>query len=574
MKFEINGQIVFHNKLYTQENLNRMENYILDVVKNQNNSDVVAIAMNRSPLLLVTITAFLKRGIPFLPIDCSFPEERIEYMLNRANVKTIISDSLRTICGMDTLYVTWDEETILAYDSIVPNESEALSDEALAYIMYTSGTTGMPKGVEVLRKGLKNALDGIMDAVIFEPDCRIACLANMTFDIFFLESVMALDEGMTVILADENERNNPRLIQKLVINNRVNALQCTPSTIRMIEMTDRDLSFLKDIKTMMLGGEALPKSMLATLQKTVSGHIYNLYGPTETTIWATVSDLTHESEINIGEAINNVQVFIVNDDMELVQDGIEGEIIISGIGVSRGYLGEPEKTEKVFVNFNNAGENIRVYRTGDFGYRDKNGVLFCIGRRDNQVKILGHRIELGDIEYNISRISDIDTNVVAAVDSLEEGSRLICFYISKQELQETKLRAEAAKYLPEYMIPGSWIRVPKLLYTSSGKISRKDMLNEYYKTVAPSDSENTSKSATEESDNRSDILKQIAECFDTDIEVTLETALDSLGMNSLVYVSCLVKIEELFDFEFDDEMLALSYFETFGNLVDTIEANR
>ncbi len=573
MDFNIKGNVIFHNRVYSNEQLIKMENYVLEVINGYEENQIVALVLTRTPLMLATVFALLKRGIPFLPLDISFPEERLNYMLEKANVKTILSDCVTSVCGISTVMINSDEQDILKRATVFQDINQnAISDEQVAYILFTSGSTGLPKAVEVVRRGLKNFIEGIIETVIFESDCRIACLTSMTFDIFFLESVLALNEGMTVVLADDKERNNPRLIQKLLVSNCVNTMQCTPSSMRMMEMIDPDLRFLEKIRTLMLGGEPLPQTLLLTLQKVVSGHIYNMYGPTETTIWSTVSDLTNADEVNIGRAIKNTEVYIVDEKLSEVTDGEEGEILISGAGLAKRYLNDDEKTRRSFIMICNNNKAIRAYRTGDFGFKNEYGVLFCTGRRDNQVKVLGHRIELGDVEHHIARIQNIVNNVVT-VDQ-NDGNRLICFYLSEQTLSDSYLRKEALKLLPDYMVPESWIRVPSLLYTLSGKTDRKAMLLEYKKGIEQGEDSYLINDSGQRNDNCENlILKQIIDCFDMKNDIiTADTVLESLGLDSLKYVSCLVNIEDLFDIEFEDEMLLSNYFETVGDIEEFVKS--
>lgn len=572
MEFKINGNVIFHNEHYSCEQLNRIENYILEVIKDYENNQIIALALSRTPMMLATIFALLKKGIPFLPLDISLPEGRLSYMLDKAAIKTIISDSVSSVCGISTKMVSSDTRIILKQDQNYQKEhNNNIDDENIAYILYTSGSTGLPKAVEVLRHGLINFIEGISESVQFESDCRIACLTNMSFDIFFLESVLALQKGMTVVLADDRERNNPRLIRKLIVNNCVNTMQCTPSLIRMMQMIDPDLTFLNNIKILMLGGEPLPKTMLYSIQKVLSGKIYNMYGPTETTIWSTVSNLTNADNVNIGKEIKNTEVFIVDDNLNMVGEGEEGEILIAGAGLARRYLNDDEKTKKSFITITNKNKLIRVYRTGDYGYRDLSGTLFCTGRKDNQVKVLGHRIELGDVEHHIGRIQNIENNVVVA--NPNDNNRLVCFYLSKHTMADSNLRKEALKYLPDYMIPESWIRVPSLLYTSSGKVDRKEMLSIYmYNTETVLESELSQVLSQGNDTYENDILNKIIECFNIDYDgISSETEIELLGLDSLTYVTCLVNVEDLFDIEFEDEMLLNDFFKTIGDIEDFVK---
>lgn len=528
----------------------------------------VALAMQRTPLLMVTLFALLKRGITFLPVDPSFPTERLQYMLKKAEIDTILSDCERNICEYKTLFLENEDTAYEAFDGLqlsCGQENEVNND--VAYILFTSGTTGNPKAVEVFRSGLSNFIEGIMEAVTFEQETRIICITNATFDIFFLESILALKMGMMVVLADEEERKNPRLVKRLIENNDVNTIQCTPSTIRMLAMVDSEYSFLKGVKTLMIGGEPFPPTLLQTLQKVMRGRIYNMYGPTETTIWSTVGNLTTAASVNIGKPIKATEVFIVDANLNRLETGEEGEILIAGKGLAKGYLKDEERTTESFVTIQGETELIRAYRTGDYGYLDRDGNFVCTGRRDSQVKILGHRIELGDVEYNISRINRVENNVVV-VDP-DTGNRLICFFIGSVKIDEKKLRYETLKFLPEYMVPSVWICVDELIYTASGKIDRKAMWLHYSEKVK----EEQDGLASIISEGHDDIVAKILECFSIAEGVLNEdTELKSLGLDSIEYVSCLIDIEEVFDIEFMDEMLSADYFGTIKDMANYIQS--
>lgn len=564
MNFDMTGQVIFHGQLFSNNHLKNLEAIVLKKISGLKQGEKIALAMERTPLMLVTLFALLKKGIPFLPINTSFPMERLEYMLYKAEIKTILSDSKGTICGRKTVYLPYPKEAYFSEvkDSNVSEKTEDISEDETAYILFTSGTMGLPKAVDVLRKGLKNFIEGIVEKVIFPQDCRIACITNMTFDIFFLESILALNAGMTIVLADENERNNPRLIKKLIDDNKVNVMQCTPSTMRMLEMIDSEYGFLQNMETLMIGGEPFPPTLLATLRNVMPGRIYNMYGPTETTIWSTLSDLTEAKEVNIGKPIKNTEVYIVDEELKLVPEGEEGEIVIAGVGLARGYLHDKERTEKAFISLKMDLGVIRAYRTGDFGYVGSNRDYFCTGRRDDQVKVLGHRIELGDVEHHIGRIPGIRSNVVIA--DPEDANRLMCFYLSDEEIKESDLRKEALELLPDYMVPNNWVRVEELLYTASDKIDRKSMLAKY---------RNTEQKCKEEKreDKADDILRILKEVFEfTGQAIEPDTVLKSLGVDSIKYISVIVELEEVFDIDFEDEMLSGDYFTVIQDLTDYI----
>lgn len=564
MDFELRGQIICKDQVFDNSCLKQMEEEVLSNFFNLRKGERVALALERTPLMMVTLIALLEKGIPFLPFDTSFPEERLNYMLDKAEIGTIISNQemdLNIMGGRKVLRLS--DMNGSSTPGIVASEEEIDSNET-AYILFTSGTTGLPKAVNVLRKGLRNFIEGIVEKVEFPKECRIACITNITFDIFFLESVLALTRGMTVVLADESERNNPRLIKKLIEDNRVNVMQCTPSTMKMLEMIDPSLQFLQNMDVLMLGGEPFPSTMLNLLQKVVRGKIYNMYGPTETTIWSTLSDLTNAKEINIGKPIKNTAIYIADDGMNLLEAETEGEILIAGDGLAKGYINDEERTKKAFLTLRIDDKFVRVYRTGDYGYLGSDGDYRCVGRRDGQVKVMGHRIEMGDVEYHINRIAGVQNNIVAADPDNE--NRLICFYLSEDKTEESKLRKKALKVLPDYMVPSSWVQVEELLYTSSGKSDRKAMLQRYKK----SEGEALDNTECREQEDK-DVLQVLKECFSfTEQEIERDTVLKDLGVDSIKYVQVLVSLEEIFNVEFEDEMLSGDYFDTVNDLIEFV----
>lgn len=564
MKLGIDGRVVFHKQLTNKEDLLRMVTYVLDSLVDVDNGKAVAVVMKRTPLMFAALFALYTKRIPFLPIDLSCSEERLEYMLENAKIGAIISDSIERLCGRKTIRLNYDyfcaiSTNIPPYNSIEEYEEE----DGAAYILYTSGTTGFPKAVEVLRSGLENFVDGVKDAVWFPDESRIASLTNISFDIFFLESIVALTLGMTVVLADEYERNNPRLVNKLIVETNVNVLQCTPSTFHMLEMVDPDMHFLSGIQTLMIGGEPFPTTMLSSIQKGFCGKIYNMYGPTETTIWSSVSELTYASCISIGKPILNTKFFIVDENLKRVAKGCEGEILIAGRGLAKGYLYDESRTEKAFITLDLGEEKIRAYRTGDYGFLSDDGNYVCLGRRDGQVKVLGHRIELGDIEYHVGRIPGIINNVVV---NISDENILICFYISDRVLSKASLRNEALKFLPDYMVPNEWIHVPEILYTGSGKTDRKAMVDRYrLMSLVEMDKESPDGGNDEKID---EIIGTIIDNMDVVGKegICCSTKLMSLGLDSYKYVACLVHLEEIYNMEFEDEMLSAKYFDTLEDI--------
>lgn len=265
-------QIIYENKEYKNEDYIRItENFKM----NYPDSKRIALILKKSPQLLFLLYYFFENQITYIPIDPNYPHDRIQYILEDSKPDSIITDLIEDI----------DYKLNHKMDS---------SDDIISYILYTSGSTGTPKGVNVPKEAIVNFIDGISEIIDFSSGKRIVCLTTVSFDIFFLESIMALYKGLIVVLANEEEQRNPKLMAKLIQDNEVDMVQMTPSRMQLLLSHDKELSCLKNVKEIMIGGEAFPLGLLRTLQEKTTAKIYNMYGPTETTIWSTVSDLTHK----------------------------------------------------------------------------------------------------------------------------------------------------------------------------------------------------------------------------------------------------------------------------------------
>lgn len=509
------------------------------------------ILMKRSPDLICSICMCLEKGITYIPIDPTYPKDRLKYIIGNANPNDIISDvelDIKFIPSLQTISVEKD----------------------VVYILYTSGTTGTPKGIKVTREGLFNFIEGISEIIDFSPGKRIACFTTVAFDIFFLESIMALYKGLTVVLANEDEQRNPRLMAKLIHDNAVDMVQMTPSRMQLLLNHDKELSCLKNVKEIMIGGEAFPLSLLKTLQAKTNAKIYNMYGPTETTIWSTVSDLTQKDRIDIGRPIKNTEVYIVDESLSILPEGQVGEICIAGKGLARGYVGKNDLTIEKFIYLPQKPD-VRVYRTGDMGRYLPDGDLEYLGRTDNQVKICGHRIELEEIESHLSQIDGIHQAVVIASEISETNKMLQAFYTSDTTLDQKEITDYLSSKLPEYMIPVKFKRVESFIQTANGKLDRKRVLEcEEIKTSDGLPEESTLSELSAVPQKAFAVIKSIL--APTNEDVTLETSLGKAGVDSITFVTLVVALEGEFNFEWDDEMLLITAFSTIRSMVEYVES--
>ena len=526
-------------------------------------SKKIGILLDRGLALISTVYNCFNRKITYVPLDVNWPNERINKIIahNKLDVTITTKNHFERITCQKIIVVENNDNIMLC---------NQFHDNEAAYILHTSGSTGNPKGVEVTREGLFNFIEGISEIIDFSPGKRIACLTTVSFDIFFLESIMALHKGLTVVLANEDEQRNPKLMANLIQSNTVDMIQMTPSRMQLLLNHDKELSCLKNVKEIMIGGESFHLSLLQALQEKTTAKIYNMYGPTETTIWSTVSDLTHKDQVDIGRPIKNTEVYIVDESMSILPDGHAGEICIAGKGLAKGYVGRDKLTTEKFVCLPQKPD-VRIYRTGDMGRYLSGGDLECLGRADNQVKIRGHRIELEEIESHINQVNGINQSVVIALETSETDKILEAFYTSDTTIDQKDITDYLSSKLPEYMIPVILKRVENFIQTANEKIDRKRVLE-----CVEIKTENL---PTQGSDiaGLSDIQKRVFDVIVANLDskiddVTLETVFAGAGVDSITFITIVVALESEFDFEFDDEKLLITEFPTIKSMVDYVES--
>lgn len=339
--------IIYNNNIFSYEQFMGTVNYMSAYLDNyMTNKNIIAIALNRSPELVIVVFAMLSLNIPFLLIDINMPTERLNKMAREASIDVIVTSHNVDIELKNTKKIFIDDLNI----DLRQNKSKSISANETMYVLFTSGSTGTPKGVEITSSGFINFVEGVSEIIDFSPGKRIACLTTVSFDIFFLESIMALQKGLTVVLANEDEQRNPKLMAKLIQYKAVDMVQMTPSRMQLLLNHDKELSCLKNVKEIMIGGEPFPLSLLRELQVKTTAKIYNMYGPTETTIWSTISDLTHKDKIDIGHPIKNTEIYIVDESLYTLPNGQVGEICIAGKGLAKGYIGRNDLTVEKFVS--------------------------------------------------------------------------------------------------------------------------------------------------------------------------------------------------------------------------------
>lgn len=314
-----NIAVVFENQKLTYRELNERANSLANYLRSQKigRNDIVGIMVNRSLEMIISILAVLKSGACYIPIDPEYPQDRIAYMLNNSNTKLLLTfKRLENKVTFDNkLFVELDNEL---YNSNKDNLININEPDDLAYIIYTSGSTGNPKGVMLKHSNINNFIQGMCNVVDFNSRKTIVSVTTISFDIFVLESLLPLEKGLKIVIANENEQNDARLFNALCLKNNVNIIQTTPSRFQVLISDSNELNYLESITDILVGGESFPKMLLEKLQQLTKSNIYNVYGPTETTVWSTVKNLTDETSITIGKPISNTRCYILDNNKKLL----------------------------------------------------------------------------------------------------------------------------------------------------------------------------------------------------------------------------------------------------------------
>ncbi len=314
-----NIAVVFEDQKLTYRELNERANSLANYLRSQKigRNDIIGIMVNRSLEMIISILAVLKSGACYIPIDPEYPQDRIEYMLNNSNAKLLLTfKRLENKVTFDNkLFVELDNEL---YNSNKDNLININEPDDLAYIIYTSGSTGKPKGVMLKHNNINNFIQGMCNVVDFNSRKTIVSVTTISFDIFVLESLLPLEKGLKIVIANENEQNDARSFNSLCLENNVNIIQTTPSRFQVLISNSNELNYLEGITDILVGGESFPKMLLEKLQQLTKANIYNVYGPTETTVWSTVKNLTDETSITIGKPIANTRCYILDNNKKLL----------------------------------------------------------------------------------------------------------------------------------------------------------------------------------------------------------------------------------------------------------------
>lgn len=434
--------------------------------------DLIAVSLTRSEHLVPLLIAILQCGSAYVPLDPKFPQARLDFMLEDSESKYLITDKNISSLFSNTTPKIFIEDLVDRLDSTPTAQSFSFSDpNGLAYILYTSGSTGNPKGVKVSHKNLINFLYAMAKAPGITSNDRLLSITTISFDIAGLELFLPLLNGATLVLTDDSVSGDGWQLLELIKNKSISYLQATPTTWQMLLDSDWDTPL--PIKAL-CGGEPLPLHLAKQLAINCD-ELWNMYGPTETTIWSTVKKIDlNSTKITIGRPIANTRIYIISNEGNLVSPGTVGELCIAGDGVALGYLNRPELTASKF-QYQHLSKNLSetVYKTGDLGKLLPNGDILCLGRADNQIKLRGHRIELGEIETALLSIPDVKQAAVV-VNNSGKDTKIVAYLTSKTSSQNTDvIRHQLSLILPDILIPKIFMWIPEFPTTPNGKIDKK-----------------------------------------------------------------------------------------------------
>jgi surfactin family lipopeptide synthetase A len=469
--------VVFESQQLTYRALEEQSNQLAAYLRGRGvgRGTLVGLCVERSERLLVGLLGILKTGGAYVPIDPAFPIDRQRFMIEDAALTTLVTErDLDRALGTHQLTVVRldaDADAIAAMPP-APLPGAAGDSEDLAYVIFTSGSTGRPKGVQVPHRALANFLHAMRRRPGLGEDDRLYAVTTLSFDIAGLELYLPLTVGARTIICPRHVAVNGAALMADLARCGANTMQATPTTWQML--IDSGWTGGRGFRAL-CGGEALPRALAQDLLPRV-GELWNMYGPTETTIWSTVERVqAGTGSVPIGRPIDNTQIFVLDPYGNGVPAGVTGELCIGGDGVASGYLNRPELSAERFIRNPIAGCDGLVYRTGDLARVRLDGALECLGRNDQQVKLRGFRIELGEIESRLDALDAVGQSVAIVREDVPGDARLVAYVVSAdgQEPAPLKLLEGLRASLPEYMLPTAFVFLNELPLTANGKVDRK-----------------------------------------------------------------------------------------------------
>ncbi|WP_296860642.1 non-ribosomal peptide synthetase [uncultured Methanobrevibacter sp.] len=451
-----NIALVADDATLTADELNKKANRIANAlikkgVKPKNN---VLVMLHRNSDLIASILGILKAGCAYIPIDLEYPQDRINYIYENSQADYIISDA--------------NDHNSLNVKELLEEANESnpdveITSDDLAYMIYTSGSTGNPKGVMISHENICNQVQNPKSEYK-----SLLCLATVSFDVSVDDILTSLSNGLKLILASDTQiKNIPELIE-LIDREKPEVSEITPSRLASYLEVPEFCDVIECLKCVFLGGEQFSTKVYENFKKYSNAIIYNSYGPTETTITSNNKEVTSSDDITVGLPLHNYVTDVRDIDGKLLPQGIMGELYIGGTGVGKGYYNMPDKTEEAFLTIN----DIPYYRSGDYAIEKPNGEIDIQGRIDNQIKLRGLRIEIGEIESSINKYPAVKQTVVV-IKEINNNDHLCAYYTADEEVDASELKEFLKDKLTKYMIPTAYMQLDEMPQTPNGKTDIK-----------------------------------------------------------------------------------------------------
>ena len=458
---------------YTYKEMDEATNDIAAALRQKGvkERDRVALLLPRTSRLILSLFGVLKAGAAYIPCDPDYPADRIKLILEDSEARYIITtaDRMDSVPADKAINV----EELLAESPSTPNiPSAQITPDDLAYLIYTSGSTGRPKGVMLRHEGICNYLYGhpanvFANGVLTDAD-RVLSVTTISFDAALQDIGMAYYNGKTLIVATEEQANNPLDLARLIQEQHINMVSGTPSRWQTWLTSDDFCKAISQVKICRAGGEKFSDALLQQMRSVTKARIFNCYGPTEITVASNNAELTNAELVTVGKPQLNVKEFIVDADGNELPVGVVGELYIGGRGVARGYNNLDEMTRERFVEYH--GE--RIYKSGDYAKWLPDGNVVILGRTDHQIKLRGLRIELGEIENVMLSVEGMK-KVVIMIRKLNDKEHLCAYYTADHEIAPDALKAEISKRLTQYMVPTAYLQLKEMPMTPNGKTDVK-----------------------------------------------------------------------------------------------------
>jgi len=480
--------LVYEGTSFTYAELNGRANQLAHylVGAGVSTDSLVGVCLHRSPEMVISLLATLKAGGAYVPLDPEYPQQRLAFMLNDANALVLLTQShlVDTFGAHDTQVICLDTDHDLISQQSEENPAVTVSGENLAYVIYTSGSTGTPKGVMISHRAIANHMLWMGREFPLTSEDAVLQKTPSSFDASVWEFYAPLLSGARLVVARAGGHREMDYLVEVIKREGVTVLQVVPSLLRML-LKEEGIGECRSLRRVYSGGEALGRELVEEFHEQLIGaEIYNLYGPTEATIDATWWDGRADREqaetgiAPIGRPVSNTQMYVLDEQFQLLPAGVEGELFIGGAGLARGYLNRPELTAERFIPHPfSTTPGARLYRTGDTGRYRSDGQLEYVGRGDAQVKIRGFRIELGEIRAALLAHPALrDAAVIARQDDMGGDLRLVAYLVAHEQPgapSPAELRAALKERLPDYMLPADFVTLSELPLMPNGKLDRK-----------------------------------------------------------------------------------------------------